>query len=311
MVMPYAPGHPNYSSTGTVQFIPQIWSGKTIVKWYDFTCLAQITNTDYEGEIKKQGDTVIIRSIPDTTVSDQAIGQTVTYERPVSTSMTLLIDKGKKWAIELDDIVKAQSDLPLLNKFTDDAAQQLKISIETSFFQDSTIYAGMHASNTGLTAGVSSESFILGTSGAPVELSPSNVLDYIVDCGSVLDEQNVPEIGRWMVIPIWMAGMIKKSDLKDASLTGDPKSPIRNGLIGMIDRFTLYSSNLLYHSGTSYYYSLFGTKDAVTLATQITKTDHIPTPSDSFSERIRMLQVYGYKVVKPEAYGALICKKAT
>jgi len=129
-----------------------------------------------------------------------------------------------------------------------------------------------------------------------------------VDCGTVLDEQNVPETGRWFVIPTWMAGMIKKSDVKDASMMGDGTSVLRNGRIGMIDRFTLYSSNLLYKTSNKFV-ALFGVRDAITFATQIVKTDHIPTPSDAFAERVRGLQVYGYKTIKPEAYGALIITK--
>jgi hypothetical protein len=313
MTYPYSPGHPDYSSTGVAKFIPQVWSSKTITKWYEWTVLSKITNTDYEGEIKHQGDTVIIRSVPDTTVVDHSIGQTVTYERPVSSSLTLLIDKGKRWAIELDDIVAAQTDLPLLTKFTDDAAQQLKIAIESAFLNDSTIYNGMDSYNTGSSAGRKSQAFSLGvytnpTSISPVTLTSTNVLDYIIDCGTVLDEALVPEIGRFMLIPPWMSGMIKKSDLKDASLTGDPKSPLRNGLIGSIDRFDLYSSNLMFNYSGSYCI-MFGIPYAITFATQITKTDHIPTPSDAFAERVRMLQVYGYKVIKPTGYGVMWAAK--
>ena len=63
--------------------------------------------------------------------------------------------------------------------------------------------------------------------------------------GTVLDEQNIPETGRWLVISLWFGGLIKKSDLANASISGDGVSLARNGRLGMIDRFTLYSSNLL------------------------------------------------------------------
>ena len=252
---------------------------------------------------------MIIRSVPDTSVYDHSIGQTVTYERPISSAITLLINHGKRWALELDDIVAAQTDLPLLTKFTDDAAEQLKISIEYSFLNDSNIYNGMQSYMTGSACGRKTGLFNLGTSGSPISLTPTNVLDYIIDCGTVLDESLSPEVDRWMMVPPWVAGMIKKSDLKDASLTGDPKSPIRNGLIGSIDRFKIFSSNLLLYSGTSYYQILFGNPYAITFATQIVKTQHIPTPSDAFAERVRMLQVYGYQVIKPDQFGAMYVSK--
>ena len=310
MSMPLAPGHPDYSAAGTSDFIPEIWSGKMQVKFYDATCLSQICNTDWEGEIKKMGDTVIIRSIPSITINDYVVGQKLNYERPVSPSLSLSINKGKYWGIELNDVMKVQSDLPLLDKWTDDAAMQLKIKVETDFYADSGVYAGMSAYNQGATAGRKSASYNMGVSGTPLQITKANVLDIIVDAGSVLDEQNASEEGRWFVIPTWMAGLIKKSDLKDASLTGDGKSILRNGRIGQIDRFTLYSSNLLYSLtdvGTCYY-SLFGTKAGLSFASQITETEKLRNPYD-FGDIVRGLKVYGYKPTKPEAYGALYCKK--
>jgi hypothetical protein len=281
------------------------------LKFYDATVLNSITNTDWEGEIKNMGDTVIIRSIPSITINTYYVGKKLSYERPTSTSITLVIDKGKDWGIELNDVMRVQSDLPLLDKWTADAAQQLKISIETDFFANSAVYAGMHASNTGATAGVKSASYNIGVSGAPVQITKANVLEYIVDCGSVLDEQNVPEIGRFFVIPTWMAGLIKKSDLKDASLTGDAKSILRNGRLGMIDHFTLYSSNLLYSladGAVTAYYAMFGTKDGISFASQITETEKLRNPFD-FGDIVRGLSIYGYKATKSEAFGTLYCRK--
>ncbi len=308
--MPIGPGHPDYSSSGTNDFIPEVWSGKMQVKFYDATCLSQICNTDWEGEIKKMGDTVIIRSIPSITINDYVVGQKLNYERPQSPSLVLSIDKGKYWGIELNDVMKVQSDLPLLDKWTDDAVMQLKIKLEIGFFSDSAVYGGCAVANRGATAGAKSASYNLGAAGAPVQITKANVLDFIVDCGSVLDEQSVPEEGRWMVIPTWMAGLIKKSDLKDVSLTGDGKSILRNGRIGMIDRFTLFASNLLYSAtdvGTCYY-SPFGQKAGLSFASQITETEKLRNPYD-FGDIVRGLKVYGYKPTKPEAYGILYCKK--
>ena len=310
MGMPVAPGHPDYTAAGTNDFIPEVWSGKMQVKFYDFTCITQITNTDWEGEIKKMGDTVNIRSIPSITINDYVVGQKLNYERPQSPSLILNIDKGKYWGIELNDVMKVQSDLPLLDKWTDDAVMQLKIKVENGFFGDPAVYAGCHAANMGATAGAKSASYNMGAAGAPIQITKANVLDVIVDSGSVLDEQSVPEDGRWMAIPTWMAGLIKKSDLKDASLTGDGKSILRNGRIGMIDRFTLYASNLLFSAvdvGTCYY-SLFGHRAGLSFASQITETEKLRNPYD-FGDIVRGLKVYGYKATKPEAYGVLYCKK--
>jgi hypothetical protein len=102
--------------------------------------------------------------------------------------------------------------------------------------------------------------------------------------------------------------LIKKSDIKDASLTGDAKSVLRNGLVGMIDRFTIYNSNLLSGTAAAGVYMLFGHKDATSFATQLTENKVLDNPN-GFGMLHRGLQVYGYKVVKPEALGVLFGAK--
>jgi hypothetical protein len=118
-----------------------------------------------------------------------------------------------------------------------------------------------------------------------------------------MDEQNLPEESRWAVIPPWFAGMIKKSDLKDASLAGDGTSIMRNGRIGMIDRLTIYVSNLLHDqadSGYTTYDAIAGHKAAISWASQMTKMESLRAES-TFGTLVRGLNVYGYKVLKSEA----------
>ncbi|HKJ72978.1 MAG TPA: hypothetical protein VKA19_02585, partial [Alphaproteobacteria bacterium] len=103
-------------------------------------------------------------------------------------------------------------------------------------------------------------------------IDKTNVLDFIADLGSVLDEQNVPESDRWLVAPPWFTNLIKKSDLKDASLSGDNTSIMRNGRLGMIDRFTIYQSNLMAKTTDGSYSvtnMIAGHKSALTFASQL------------------------------------------
>lgn len=195
-----------------------------------------------------------------------------------------------------------------MNKFSDDAGEQMKIKVDTNVFGG--IKLAAHSSNQGATAGRNSKGFNLGTSGSPVALSKTNILDYIAALGTVLDEFNVPETGRFLVLPPIYIWMLKTSDLKDASLTGDGTSVLRNGRVGMIDRFETFSSNLLpYNTSDSAYYLLAGTKDATTFAAQVTKTEKLRAQS-AFGELVRGLMVYGYKVIKPDCLAMLYATKA-
>ena len=279
-----------------------------MVKFYKSTVFGAISNTNYEGEISKYGDKVIIRQTPDMTISDYRKNMKLNYEQPVISTVELMIDRGKYFAFAVDNVDKRQADINFIEDWSDDAAEQMKIAIDSDVLNN--IYSDVHASNKGITAGAESSGYNIGASGSAVPVTKANVLDYIVDCGSILSEQNVPETGRWMVIPTWMANYIKKSDLKDASMTGDTVSPLRNGRLGVIDQFEIFiTNNYTSVSDTqTCYHVLFGTKHATTFAAQMTDMETLPNP-DTFGQLIRGLNVYGYEVIKPQAMGDLDCYK--
>ena len=293
MGFPVAAGRPNYSGN----FIPEIWSGKLIENFYDATVLAAISNTNYEGEIRKMGDTVNIRTTPEITIRSYVKGQTLSVENPDKPKIQLVIDKGEYFACIEDDVDKVQADVNMMDTWSKDASERMKIKIDQRVLTD--ILPSISALNKGNTAGRITANIALGTTGTPVAITKTNVLDYIVDMGTVLDEANCPEADRFLVVPAKMAGFIKKSDLKDASITGDSVSVLRNGRLGMIDRFTVYvSHNLSVSSGK--FSIISGHKMGFTFASQMTEMESLRAES-TFGNVIRGLQVYGYQVVKPEA----------
>lgn len=300
-------------------FIPTIWSGKLIEKFYASTVLTAISNTDYEGEIKGQGDTVKIRTKPTITIRDYKADGVLTLERPEGSVLDLLIDKGKYFNTILDDVMEVQSDLNALSMWSDDAAEQLKITVDTDVLKD--IVGDANADNKGTAAGKVSGDINLGATGTPLALvarSPAagevEILDLLIRLGQVLDEQNIPESGRWVVMPVWAAALLKFSDLRQAYLTGDSVSVMRNGRLGMIDRFTLYTSNLLptgtgggLAAGETAIFA--GHAHALTFASQINKVETLRSES-TFGTILRGLQVFGYKVVDGTALVEAIVTKA-
>lgn len=310
--------NPSYSGA----FIPTLWSGKLNAKFYQNTMLSEIANTTWEGELKNQGDTVRIRLAPSISISDYEVGNNLSYEVPTPSYTDLQVNKGKYFGVQVSDVLGYQSDLDLMNIFTEDAAKQLKISIENEVFFNSFVTEGPAAANEGATAGAISAAYNLGTDTAPIDQSSAaNVLNAILRMSSVLDEQNVPETGRWLVISPYDRHLLMQSNIAQAYFTGDPQSTIRSGKIGMLDRFTVYVSNLLPKgaagkalvSGLSATSSggsvtdakarrtmIAGTKDAVAFAMTVNKTEPLRNQTD-FGDIVRGLAVYGRKVVKPEA----------
>lgn len=320
--------NPAYSGS----FIPSLWSSKLNVKFFQTTMLPMISNTFWEGEIKNRGDMIRIRTAPSITIRDYAgPGSSLTHEVPTPIYDDLLIDKAKYFAVDVNDVLAYQADLSLMDMFTEDAAKQLKIAIENEAFYHWFVTEGAATANAGATAGAISGSYNLGTDVTPVdEGTPANVLNAILAMSAVLDEQNVPEDGRWLVLTPKDRNLLMQSNIAQAYFTGDQSSTIRTGKIGMLDRFEVYVSNLLPRAAAGQAWNdglgtltpgavanakkrrmmVAGTKAACTFAAQIAKTEQLRNQSD-FGDTVRGLSVYGRKVIKDTALTAAIVGSAT
>lgn len=307
MSYPTAAGFPQHSGT----YIPTLYAQQLLIEFYKASVLASISTTEYESEIQKYGDTMKIRRLPEIESKDYVKGQELDVQTPEGDTIDLLIDNGKYWAISINALDEKQIDIDYVTRWAEHASTNQKVAIDADVLEN--IYSEAHASNAGANAGENSD-INLGAAGAPVALTKSNIIDKIVECGVVLDNQNVPDENRWIVLPSWAIALLKTSDIKDASLTGDGQSPLRNGRVGMIDRFEVYMSNNLLttvdagDSNSRVSNAMFGHKSCVAFASQMMNTETLPNPKD-FGKIIRSLQAYGYKVVKPEGLGHLYAKR--
>ena len=262
-------------------FIPEVFSKLLQAKFYKTSVLPAISNTDYEGEISGQGDKVHIRTVPTISVADYT--GTVSYADLTTSTVELLIDQAKSYAFKIDDVLSAQGDIDMLAEASKDAAEQMRIAVETDVLANVV---------TGAT-----------TIGAQTTITSSNILTNILDLAKELDELNIPEEGRFIVLPPSMISLLKQSELRQAYLTGDSTSPLRNGQVGQVDRFTVYQSNMLYTPASgadaTYTHVLAGHPKAITFASQFTNTETVRLES-TFGDGVRGLKVYGRKVVTPD-----------
>lgn len=280
-----------FATGGSANFIPEIFSKKLQSKFYSASVLPMISNTDYEGEISGQGDKVIIRTVPNVTVADYT--GTISYQDVTTSNIELLIDKAKSYAFKVDDILRAQSDIQYWNEASKDASESMRIAVETDFLANVVTGATSTVDDGAVTA--------------------STILDAVLEAARRMDELNIPDSDRFIVLPPWAIEMLKKSDLKLAYLTGDSTSPIRNGVVGNIDRFKVMSSNLLSVDSSGGVddgktFCLAGHPKFATFASQFVKTETVRLES-TFGDGVRGLKVYGYKVVTPDC-GVLLKLKA-
>ena len=263
-------------------FIPEIFSKLLQAKFYSASVLPAISNTDYEGEISGQGDKVHIRTVPAVTVADYT--GSISYADLTTSTVELLIDQAKSYAFKIDDVLSAQGDIDMLAEASADAAEAMRIAVETDVLANVV---------TGATTTI-----------GQTTISATNILEKTLDMSKALDELNIPEEGRFIVLSPEFVSMLKQSELRQAYLTGDATSPLRNGQVGMIDRFTVYQSNLLLTPASGadagYTHVLAGHPKAITFASQFTNTETVRLES-TFGDGARGLKAYGRKGVTPNA----------
>ena len=269
-------------STSEVNFIPEVFSKLLQAKFYKKSILPEISNTDYEGEISGQGDKVVIRTVPAVTINNYA--GTITTQELTTAKVEMLIDKAKYYSFKVSDVLAAQADINLLEGASTDAAEGMRIAVETE------VLAG---AITGAT-----------TIGSQTTITAANILTNILTMSKQLDELNIPEEGRFIVLSPEFISLLKQSELRQAYLTGDSTSPLRNGLVGMVDRFKVFQSNMVYTAASGadsgYTHVLAGHPKALSFASQFTNTETVRMES-TFGDQVRGLKVYGSKVVTPDA----------
>ncbi|MEE4562789.1 P22 coat protein - protein 5 domain protein [Paenibacillus polymyxa] len=271
-------------------FIPTIWSARLNESLKKNLVYGNVVNTDYEGEIKGQGSTVKINSIGAITIGnyDKVAGIGNPQELD-ATQKTLVIDQAKYFNFQVDDVDAAQANVNLLDGGIVEASYGLANVVDQYL---AGFYTEVKAENT------------MGNDTAPIVPTKDTAYDLLIDLGVLLDENNVPESERFVVVPAWYYGLL----LKDARFTKDPNI-IRTGYVGDIDGMTVYKSNNVPNTAGAKYKIIAGHKSAISFAGQVDSVEAF-RPEKQFSDAVKGLQVFGAKCIKPEALAVLTANKS-
>lgn len=274
-----------YSQLSAGVFIPEIWSVRLLERYYEDYLTSQIVNHDYEGEIKKFGDKVNIRRVPEATVARYYVGMKLAQQVVVDENVEFLIDHGVYFNIPVDEVQRRQADFNFVSELESNASRQFKRYIDQQLL--GTLYSDAHADN------------IVSN----LTVYANNLPRMLVDAKTRLDQKYAPVETRWMVIPHNIQNEIMLNPtFVSAEKMGDEKSMIRAGFVGMLYQFRIFASPNLGTSG-GYTQVLFGCKTATTFGTQfIMDRETIPNP-DTFGRLIRGLQVFGWKTVESTHMG--------
>lgn len=318
---PWPPGSSHHSPALQGVFIPELWSAQLVMNLYDQTVLNAIANSKWQAQARRGTDTIQIPKRPTISIRPYEIGLPLEVERPSAGKVTLALDKGLYFATILDDVLAVQSNYPLLQIWTEEAAWSLKVALDTAVL--ATLPASLLAANSGATAGRQCQLYNLGAPANPRVVAPEgialaageiDVMSLITNMTCVLNEQNVPPQDRWLLIPSWVGGFLRRSKaFRSAQEIGDQTSVFRTGRIGTVEGMPVYESNLLpkaVESGALCWYMFMGHMDTLTFAWQLNSVDKYPAPL-TMGEMLRGLYTYGSLVVDPKRYCAAYVKAKT
>ena len=308
-----------YGNLPSGNFTPQIFSQK-VLKFFRRASVAEdITNTDYFGEIENFGDTVNIIKEPTISVSSYTRGSVVNTQNIADDQITLTVDQANAFAFKIDDIEERQSHINFEALSTSSGAFALKRKYDANILQTLSDGAGIAgADDASLSGGLTTTLSTLGTASAPINVETDDAgINLMLLMARVLDDQSVPEENRWFVAPpIFYEKMFQAGNkIVEVQVTGDASSNLRNGLAtpGTLAGFTCYKSTALNSTnGTdqvtmsglatdgSENVILAGHISACATASHIAKTEVVRS-TESFSDVVRGLHVFGRKVLRPEA----------
>ena len=289
-------------------FLPKVYS-KQVLNFFRKASVAEaITNTDYAGEIAAFGDTVRIIKEPEITVDQYERGQAITATKLTDQEVTLIIDIANAFKFIVDDIETNMSHVNFRDVATSSAAYALRDAFDSGVI--ATMFSGVSASSpnhvlgsdnaTDLAAGTFDGTGNLDIGFDSSEHDPIDVLGHMA---RLLDEQNVPEEGRWFLASPDFYEVLGSSSSKLLSVDYNAgQGSIRNGLVssGLLRGFNMYKSNNIAATSNAAGKCLAGHISSTATAQTITNTEVLRDP-DSFGDIVRGLHVYGAKVLRSEA----------
>jgi len=339
-----------YTNLPNGNFSPVIYSKQVQLAFRKASIADAITNNDYFGEISNMGDTVKIIKEPEISVSAYLRGTTIAPQDLTDNDFSLVVDKANYFAFKVDDIEEAHSHVNFQSLASDRAAYRLADQYDQevlgylSGFAQSALHGSADTVNTTVngtkanssagsdellaankldrgdfgnitTAGAAGDAIpvaarLPGATALPTAYaSPAMVVSRMA---RLLDAQNVPTTGRWIVIDPVMMEVLRDEDSRflNADFGG---SGLQNGLVlNNFHGFRVHVSNNLPSVGsgaattgtaaqqTDFGVIVAGHDSAVATAEQINKTETYRDP-DSFADIVRGMHLYGRKILRPEA----------
>ncbi|MBC7899274.1 MAG: P22 coat protein - protein 5 domain protein [Saprospiraceae bacterium] len=282
----------------SLQFIPTVWAARLLAALEKSLVYGQanVSNRDYEGEIREAGNTVKIASIGDVTIGDYEKDTDISAPEILTDSdQSLIIDQSKYFNFYVDSVDRAQQNVNVLDEAMRRSAWALREKADTYLagIMDAAVPAGNK----------------IGSIATPKVPTKDDAYEYLVDLGVLLDEANVPLDGRFVIVPAWYHGLLLKDERFVNAGTFQSDAALSNGQVGSAAGFRILKSNNVPNTTATKYKIIAGHSVATAYVEQVVDLQTYK-PEKRFGDAVKGLHVYGAKVVRPTALAELIANKA-
>lgn len=272
----------------------QVLAKKVLNQFPTKSVYINTVNTDYEGEIKGIGSEVKVIQIADIVMKSYT--KDTDMEDPdalTDSDLLLQITEEEYFNVAIDDIDAYSTPVKLMDALAVKIAEAMAKTVDEFIASK---YTEVPVANQ------------IGDDTTPIVPDKTTAYDYLVDAQVILDENNVPEDGRYMVVSPWFAGMLGKDDrfTKSNQLSGEV---LMKGMIGEAAGFTILKSNRVPNTTGTKYKFIGGTKAAHSFAMNINKVKEYE-PEKRFATAFKGLQTYGSKVMRPTGLVLITANKA-
>jgi hypothetical protein len=276
-------------------FKPTIWSASMLQTFKKNLVLGSLCNTDYQGEISNYGDSVKINEIGEITINDYTRNSTtaITVQELTDAQQMLLIDRAKYFAFKLDDVDQAQTNPKLMPLAMDRAAYNLKDNTDVYIAQKISSDSGSRFGGLNSTE--------LGSTTTALSVTSTLVINMIAWMDRIHNQNNVPVQGRWIAVsPAIAHQLVTARIIAETQNTPAINSGVQ--AIGNFYNYNIYLTNNIYstYGTSSQHHIIAGHSVGLTFASQINKVEAFRDPN-SFSDIVKGLLVYGFKVTRPSA----------
>ena len=271
-------------------FIPEVWAEAINRELERLHVFASNCNRQYEGEVKKMGDSVRILGVGRPTITEVKRDSFTTLTAPETvedTSQIMYIDNMAYFNYKVDDIDKRQAVGGLMEALSAETSEGL------ADVQDRAI------------ANLAADNLAIKDASTAYQLTANNILEKLLIAHQMLMEKDVPMSTKVTVtLAPWAATLYKQAM---AAIDTDNSALLKNGLIGQFDGMDIKVSNNCYKNVSNEYGFMVRTDRAIAFARPMIHTEPY-RPELDFSDAVKGFILYGTKIVRPKEMIIMNCK---